>query len=129
VKPREDVVLLLKMLYFYTGEVFTSRVCNNNTYALIYRLSVIITLFLYFKCKLRYYNCFRLFVPPMCCNICVAGETLLEKVKDTNTELVKWSGASTGLSEVHWTRTTVGGPNDLGPSQLVSERSPSLQIL
>jgi hypothetical protein len=26
------------------------------------------------------------------------------------------SGASTGLSEVRWTRTTVGGPNDLGGS-------------
>ena len=44
------------------------------------------------------------------------GETLLGKVKDTHTELVKWLGASTGLSEVCWTRTTVGGPNDLGGS-------------
>jgi hypothetical protein len=52
----------------------------------------------------------------MCCNICVTGETLLGKVKDTVTELVKWSGASIGLSEAHWTRTTVGGPNDLGGS-------------
>jgi hypothetical protein len=26
------------------------------------------------------------------------------------------SGAPTGLSEVHWTRTTVGGPNYLGGS-------------
>jgi hypothetical protein len=26
------------------------------------------------------------------------------------------SGARTGLSEVRWTRTTVGGPNDLGGS-------------
>jgi hypothetical protein len=26
------------------------------------------------------------------------------------------SGAPTGLSEVRWTRTTVGGPNDLGGS-------------
>jgi hypothetical protein len=26
------------------------------------------------------------------------------------------SGASTGLSEVRWTRTTVGGPNNLGGS-------------
>jgi hypothetical protein len=52
----------------------------------------------------------------MCCNICVTGETLLGKVKNTDTELVEWSGASTGLSEVHWTRTIVGGPNDLGGS-------------
>jgi hypothetical protein len=46
----------------------------------------------------------------------MTGETLLGKVKDIDTELVKWSGASTGLSEVRWTRTTVGGPNDLGGS-------------
>ena len=26
------------------------------------------------------------------------------------------SGTSTGLSNVYWTRTTVGGPNDLGGS-------------
>jgi hypothetical protein len=52
----------------------------------------------------------------MCCNICVTGEMLLGKVKDTDTKLVKWLGASTGLSEVRWTRTTVGGPNDLGGS-------------
>jgi hypothetical protein len=50
----------------------------------------------------------------MCCNICVTGETLLGNVKNTDTELVKWSGAPAGLSEVRWTRTTVGGPNDLG---------------
>jgi hypothetical protein len=50
----------------------------------------------------------------MCCNICVMGETLLGNVKNSDTELVKWSGASTGLSEVCWTRTTVGGPNNLG---------------
>jgi hypothetical protein len=52
----------------------------------------------------------------MCCNICVTGETLLGKVKNSYTELVKWSGAPTGLFEVQWTRTTVGGPNDLGGS-------------
>jgi hypothetical protein len=52
----------------------------------------------------------------MCFNICETGETLLGKVRNTYTELVKWSGASTGLSEVCWTRTTVGGPNDLGGS-------------
>jgi hypothetical protein len=55
-------------------------------------------------------------VPLMCCNICVTGETLLGKVKNTDTELVKWSGAPAGLFEVRWTRTTVGGPNDLGGS-------------
>jgi hypothetical protein len=57
--------------------------------------------------------CFRLFVPPMCCNICVTGETLLGKEKDTDTELVEWLCASTGLSKVRWTRTAIGGPHDL----------------
>jgi hypothetical protein len=52
----------------------------------------------------------------MCCNICETGETLLGKVSNIDTELVKWSGASIGLSEVYWTRTTIGGPNDLGGS-------------
>jgi hypothetical protein len=56
----------------------------------------------------------------MCCNISETGETLLGKVRNTDTELVKWSGASTGLSEVCWTRTTVGGPNDLGGSIIAS---------
>jgi hypothetical protein len=41
---------------------------------------------------------------------------LLGKVRNSDTELVKWSGAPAGLSEVRWTRTTVGGPNDLGGS-------------
>jgi hypothetical protein len=52
----------------------------------------------------------------MCCNICVTAETLLGKVKNTDIELVKWSGAPAWLSKVRWTRTTVGGPNDLGGS-------------
>jgi hypothetical protein len=52
----------------------------------------------------------------MCCNICVTGETLLGEEKDTDTELVKWLCASTRLSKVHWTRTIVGGPNNLGGS-------------
>jgi hypothetical protein len=52
----------------------------------------------------------------MYCNVCVMGETLLGKVRNSNTKLVKWSGAPAGLSEVRWTRTTVCGPNDLGGS-------------
>jgi hypothetical protein len=52
----------------------------------------------------------------MCCNICVTGETLLDEEKDTDTKLVEGLCASTGLSKVRWTRTTVGGPNDLGGS-------------
>jgi hypothetical protein len=52
----------------------------------------------------------------MCCNISEMGETLLGKVRNIDTELVKWSGASTGLSKVCWTRITVGEPNDLGGS-------------
>jgi hypothetical protein len=51
----------------------------------------------------------------MCCNIYVMGETLSSKVKNID-ELVRWSGAPAVLSEVRWTRTTVGGPNDLGGS-------------
>jgi hypothetical protein len=46
----------------------------------------------------------------------VTGKTLLGKVRNLDTELVKWSCAPAGLSEVRWTRTTVGGPNDLGGS-------------
>jgi hypothetical protein len=60
----------------------------------------------------------------MCCNICVTGETLLGNVKNTDTELVKWSGAPAGLSEVRWTRTTVGGPNDLGGSVTPATSTP-----
>jgi hypothetical protein len=45
VKPREDVVVLLKTLYYYAGGVFASQVCNNITSALIYDWSVIIILF------------------------------------------------------------------------------------
>jgi hypothetical protein len=52
----------------------------------------------------------------MYCNVCVTGETLLGKVRNSDIELVKWSGAPAGLSEVRWTRTTIGGPNDLGGS-------------
>jgi hypothetical protein len=44
------------------------------------------------------------------------GETLLGEKKDTDPEFVEWLCASTGLSKVCWTRTTVGGPNDLGGS-------------
>jgi hypothetical protein len=36
------------------------------------------------------------------------------KGKDKDTELSSDSGTSTGLSDVCWTRTTVGGPNYLG---------------
>jgi hypothetical protein len=56
------------------------------------------------------------------------GETLLGKVKNSDTELVKWSGAPAGLSEVRWTRTTVGGPNDLGGSVTASSDSPPLPL-
>jgi hypothetical protein len=59
----------------------------------------------------------------MYCNVCVTGETLLGKVRNSDTKLVKWSGASVGLSEVRWTRTTVGGPNDLEGSITTSNRA------
>jgi hypothetical protein len=60
----------------------------------------------------------------MCCNICLTGETLLGEEKDTYTELVEWLCASTGLSKVRWTRTTVGGPNDLGGSVTANRSKP-----
>jgi hypothetical protein len=44
------------------------------------------------------------------------GETLLEKVRKKIPNLSSDSGTSTGLSDVCWTRTTVGGPNYLGGS-------------
>jgi hypothetical protein len=65
------------------------------------------------KCKLC--NRFRISVSPMFCNVCVTGETLLGKVRKIP-NFSSNSGASTGLSEVRWTRTTVGGPNNLGGS-------------
>jgi hypothetical protein len=43
----------------------------------------------------------------------------LGKVKNKIPNLSSDSGAPTGLSEVRWTRTTVGGPNDLGGSVTV----------
>jgi hypothetical protein len=39
--------------------------------------------------KVSYCNYFRLFVPPMYYNVCVMGETLLGKVRNTDTRLVK----------------------------------------
>jgi hypothetical protein len=65
------------------------------------------------KCKLC--NRFRISVSPMFCNVCVTGETLLGKVRKIP-NFSSNSRASTGLSEVCWTRTTVGGPNNLGGS-------------
>jgi hypothetical protein len=66
--------------------------------------------------KVSYCNYFHIFVPPMYCNVCVTGKTLLGKVRNSETEFVKWSGAPAGLSEFRWTSTTIGGPNDLGGS-------------
>jgi hypothetical protein len=51
----------------------------------------------------------------MICNVCVTGKTLLGKVKQTP-NLSSDSGTPAGLSEIRWTKTTVGGPNDLGGS-------------
>jgi hypothetical protein len=51
----------------------------------------------------------------MICNVCVTGKTLLGKVKQIP-NLSSDSGTPAGLSEVRWTKTTVGGPNDLGGS-------------
>jgi hypothetical protein len=50
----------------------------------------------------------------MWCNICVTGEALFGEMM--RIKLVEWLCASTGLSKVLRTRTTVGGPNTLGGS-------------
>jgi hypothetical protein len=52
----------------------------------------------------------------MFCNVCKTGKTLLGKVKSKIPNLSSDSGTSTGLSDVCWTRTIVGGPNYLGGS-------------
>jgi hypothetical protein len=52
----------------------------------------------------------------MFCNVCKTGKTLLGKLKSKVPNLSSDSGTSTGLSDVYWTRTTVGGPNYLGGS-------------
>jgi hypothetical protein len=52
----------------------------------------------------------------MICNVCKTGKTLLGKVKNKIPNLSSDSEAPTGLSEVRWTRTTVGEPNYLGGS-------------
>ena len=115
------VIIILSTLIFVL-------VCNKYYYVLLLN-------------KLSYCNCFRISVSSMYCNVCVTGETLLGKVKNVDTELVKWSGAPAGLSKVRWTRTTVGGPNDLGGSvtvlgkkktlsrRLVTETAPLLSVL
>jgi hypothetical protein len=52
----------------------------------------------------------------MVCNVCKTGKTLLGKVKSKIPNLSSDSGTPIGLSDVCWTRTTVGGPNYLGGS-------------
>jgi hypothetical protein len=69
VLPPEFVIILLLHSYILL-------VCNNNTLSIL-------------QYKISCCNCFHIFVPPMCCNICVTGETLLGKVKNTDTEHVK----------------------------------------
>jgi hypothetical protein len=70
VLPPEFVIIILLHSYI-------PLVCNNNTLSVSY------------ECKLSDCNRFRLFVPSMCCNICVTGEMLLGKAKNTNTKLVE----------------------------------------
>jgi hypothetical protein len=53
----------------------------------------------------------------MCCNICVTGEALLgEEIRMQIPNLSSHYVHLPGLSKVCWTRTTVGGPNNLGGS-------------
>jgi hypothetical protein len=67
--PPGFVIILLQHSYILL-------VCNNNTLSIL-------------QYKISCCNCFRIFVPPMYCNICVTGETLLGKVNNSDTELVK----------------------------------------
>jgi hypothetical protein len=64
------VIILLLHSYIF------ALVCNNTTLS-------------YFENKVSYCNCFRILVPSMCCNVCVTGETLLGKVKNTYSDLNK----------------------------------------
>jgi hypothetical protein len=68
--PPSDVIIILQHSYILT------LVCNKYYSFLLFN-------------KVNYCNCFRIFVPPMYCNVCVTGETLLGKVRNTDTELVK----------------------------------------
>jgi hypothetical protein len=52
----------------------------------------------------------------MCCNICVTGETLLGEEMRIQIPNLSSDYVHLGLSKVRWTRTTVGGPNNLGGS-------------
>jgi transposase InsO family protein len=67
----------------------------------------------------------------MFCNVSKTGETLLGKVRKKIPNLSSDSGAPTGLSEVRWTRTTVGGPNYLGGSvtAFLQEKSQTQETL
>jgi hypothetical protein len=55
-------------------------------------------------------------------DVCVMGEVLLGDLMMMiqMIKLVEWLCASTGLSEVLRTRTSVGGPNTLGGSMTMS---------
>jgi hypothetical protein len=119
VKPREDVGLPLKKHYTFMREGFLppktviiilmhsyTWFCNNNN-----------TLSLYLnECKLSYCNCFRCSF--LRCDVISAWRVKRPWARKWgyNTELVEWLCASTGLSKVHRTRTTVCGPNTLGGS-------------
>jgi hypothetical protein len=57
----------------------------------------------------------------MCCNICVTGETLLGKVKDIDTELVKWLASTAGQGQLYvglmtWEVPSYH-PSQIAPSQ------------
>jgi hypothetical protein len=126
---REDACLLVwKTLNFCAGGCFASLVCNNTLCTLNTRYCNNNTLSIFYECKLSIVICFRLFFPPMWCNVCVMGEALLGGMRlIQKTELVKWLCASIWLSEVLRTRTFVGGPNTLGG--FVTQPSPELYVL
>jgi hypothetical protein len=73
--------------------------------------------YIFYECKLCYCNPSAYSYSDYVCNVCVMGEALLGNMMMIQlTELVEWLWASTWVSEVLRTRTTVGGPNTLGGS-------------
>jgi hypothetical protein len=113
-KLREERSSVKKTFLLFFGRGFCLPgyliiILSTLIFVLVYNKYYSFLLFIKVSCC----KCFLIFVPPMYCNVCMTGETLLGNVMNSDTKLVKWSGAPAGLSKVRWTRTTVGGPNDL----------------
>jgi hypothetical protein len=109
------------------GGCFTSLFCNNNlcTHNTWYCNKY--SLYIFYECKVSYCNPLLLILySDYVCNVCVMGEELLgDMMMIQKTKLVKWLCASTWLFEDLRTRTSVGGPNTLGGSVIVTTRDNS----